>query len=201
MDEPDSTAGRVERLRAGDEQAAADLFARYAQQLTRIAEQHLSRKVAGREDGEDVVQSVFRTFFRRSAEGEFRIDSAAQLWRLLVKITLLKARAKARFHTADKRNVAAEAGADADAWVQAAVQREPGPEEAAALVDQIEALLCGLPPLYCHVLDLRLQGHGVSEIAELLRVSRQTIYRALDLLQQRLAASETCGGAGAKSTL
>jgi RNA polymerase sigma-70 factor (ECF subfamily) len=199
MDDLDSTAGRVERLRAGDEQAAADLFARYAQQLTRVAEQHLSRKVAGREDGEDVVQSVFRTFFRRSAEGEFRIDSAAQLWRLLVKITLMKARAKARYHTADKRNVAAEAGPDAGDWMQAAVQREPGPEEAAALVDQIEALLSGLPPLYCHVLDLRLQGHGVTEIAEQLRVSRQTIYRALDLLQQRLGATETSRGVNDES--
>ena len=31
--------------------------------------------------------------------------------------------------------------------------------------DQIEALLRGLPPLYCHILDLRLQGHGASEVA------------------------------------
>ncbi len=106
------------------------------------------------------MQSVFRTFFHRSTEGEFKIDSTAQLWQLLVKITLLKARAKGRHHTAEVRDVGAEADADADGepWFVAAVTHEPGPLEAVMLVDQIETLLQGLPPLYCHVLDLRLQG-------------------------------------------
>src|SRR4051812_21442790 len=157
MNAPDSTAGWVGRWQAGDGRAAAELFARYAQRLTRLGEQHLSRKLAGREDGEDLVQSVFRTFFRRCAGGEFQIDSSGQLWRLLVKITLLKARARGRYHTADKRDVGAEEKDEGGAWMLAAVSREPGPDEAAALVDQIEALLRGLPPLYCHILDLRLQ--------------------------------------------
>jgi DNA-directed RNA polymerase specialized sigma24 family protein len=73
----------------------------------------------------------------------------------------------------------------------AAASREPGPEEAAALVDQIEALLRGLPPLYCHILDRRLQGQPVAEIASGLGVSRQTVYRALALLQERLVDSES----------
>jgi hypothetical protein len=70
-----------------------DLVERYAHRLARLAEQHLSPKVAGRLDAEDVVQSAFRTFFRRSVQGEFQIDSSAQMWRLLAKITLMKARA------------------------------------------------------------------------------------------------------------
>ena len=94
----------VERLRAGDPRAAEELFAAYAQRLTCLAEQQLSRKLAARLDGADVVQSVFRTFFRRSAAGEFRIDSSAQLWRLLVKITVRKARALARYHSAKQRD-------------------------------------------------------------------------------------------------
>jgi RNA polymerase sigma factor (sigma-70 family) len=173
-------------LRAGDPGAAEAVFALYAQKLTRFAEQHLSAKLAGRLDGSDVVQSVFRTFFRRSAEGEFRIDSTAQLWQLLVKITLMKARAKARHHTAEIRSVQAEAGGDAEPWLVAAVSHEPGPLEAVMLVDQIETMLDGLPPLYCHVLDLRLQGCGSKEIASRLDVSRQTVHRVLNLLQSRL---------------
>jgi DNA-directed RNA polymerase specialized sigma24 family protein len=179
----------VQRLRDGDPHAADGLFALYAQRLTRIAEQHLSDLLAGRLDGSDVVQSVFRTFFRRSAEGEFRIDSAAQLWRLLVKITLRKARAKGRYHTAGVRDVKAEAGNEGDYWLVTAIAREPGPLEAVMLVDQIDALLQGLPVLYCHVLDLRLQGFGPTEIAARLDVSRQTVHRALGLLQERLESN------------
>ena len=185
-DATDPPPDLIRGLRDGDPEAAEAVFALYAQKLTRFAEQHLSAKLAGRLDGSDVVQSVFRTFFRRSAEGEFRIDSTAQLWRLLVKITLMKARAKARHHTAEIRDVAAEADSVGEPWLVEAVTREPGPLEAVMLVDQIETMLQGLPPLSCHVLDLRLQGCGTKEIASRLDVSRQTVHRVLNLLQARL---------------
>jgi len=185
----------IQRLRDGDPRSADALFALYAQRLTRIAEQHLSEKLAGRIDGSDVVQSVLRTFFRRNAEGKFSIDSSAQLWRLLVKITIRKARAKGRRHTALVRDVGVEAAAGGEEWLIAAVSREPGPLEAATLVDQVESLLQGLPQLYQDVLDLRLQGCGPSEIAPRLGVSRQTVHRALTLLQQRLEAEDDSAGA------
>src|SRR5438270_39264 len=82
---------------------------------------------AGRVNGEDVVQSVFRTFFRRCAQGEFQIDDSTRMWRLLVKITLQKARAQARHHTAEMRDVRAEAAGEDDAWLCEGVSREPGP--------------------------------------------------------------------------
>jgi RNA polymerase sigma factor (sigma-70 family) len=186
MDAVRPIAELVERLRRGDPQVAAELFTRYAQRLTSLAEQQLSRKLAARLDGADVVQSVFRTFFRRSAAGEFRIDSSVDLWRLLVQITLQKARAYGRHHSADMRDVAAEAPGGGAASLAHAVAREPGPAEAAALLDQIDELLCGLPPLYCELLQLRLEGHNVCETAARLGVSRRTVHRALQLLRQRL---------------
>lgn len=187
MDNPTPAAEWIGRIRAGDAEAAAELFARYGQRLTRLAEQHLSRKLSARLDGEDVIQSVFRTFFRRTSQGEFRIDSSAQLWRLLVRITVRKAQALGRHETAGRRSVAAEVTVADDVGFSEAVARDPGPEEAAILVEQIESLLRGLPELYCHVLEMRLQGQEVAKIAIQLRVSRQTVYRALQLLQQRLA--------------
>jgi RNA polymerase sigma-70 factor (ECF subfamily) len=178
----------VSRLRGGDPQAAEEIFARYAQRLTCLAQQQLGRKLAPRFDGADVVQSVFRTFFRRSAAGEFRIDSSGELWRLLVQITLQKARAYGRHHTAGVRDVAAEAPGGA-AFLIEAVAHEPGPEEAAALVDQIQELLRGLPDLYYDLLRLRLEGHSVSDTAARLGVSRRTVHRGLHLLRQRLTRS------------
>jgi RNA polymerase sigma factor (sigma-70 family) len=186
MDALSPTAELVGRLRGGDALAAEAIFARYARRLTGLAEQHLSRRLAARLDGADVVQSVFRTFFRRSAAGEFRIDSSADLWRLLVCLTLHKARACGRRHTAAARDVAAEA---AGASLAEAVAHEPGPAEAAALVDEIGTLLRGLPALYGELLRLRLEGHSVVETATRLGVSRRTVHRGLQLLQHRLARS------------
>jgi RNA polymerase sigma-70 factor (ECF subfamily) len=190
MSEAEPISTLVQRLRDGDPEAAGLVFDRYARRLARAAEQHLTRKLAGRLDGEDVVQSVFRTFFRRHAAGEFRLDTSAQLWRLLLQITLRKARFQARFHLASRRDAAAEAAGNDDIAFAEALAHEPGPAEAAALVDQIDSLLLGLPELHARVLDKRLQGYTVAEIAEQLAVSRQTVYRVLDLLQQRLTRQD-----------
>ena len=188
MDQENAEPRLTERLREGDAGAAEEIVARYARKLAVLAERRLSRRVAARVGGEDVVQSVFRTFFRRCAGGEFRIDGSADLWRLLVTITIRKARALARRHTAGRRDVGAEAAGDGA--LEYALADEPGPAEAAALVDQIDALLRDVPPWYARLLDLRLQGRTVAEAAAELNVSRQTVYRALDLLRQRLADSD-----------
>jgi RNA polymerase sigma factor (sigma-70 family) len=191
MDKTDSVAIWIQRWGTGDPRAAELLFARYGDRLTQVAEQHLSRKLAAREGGEDVVQSVFRTFFRRSAEGQFQIDTSAQVWRLLVKITLQKVRTRARYHATKKRSTAAEVQPDDDSWVADALTREPDPAAAAELVDLMEALVQGVPPLYCRVLELRLQGMVPADVARELNISRNTVYRALELFKQRLI---DCGG-------
>jgi RNA polymerase sigma-70 factor, ECF subfamily len=180
-------------LPAGDNRAAGAVFDRYSDRLVRLAGRHLSQRLAGRVDPEDVVQSVFRTFFRRGADGEFQLDGSAQLWQLLVKITVRKARAKARYHTADRRDAGAER-LPADGFDPQAA--ECGPDEAVILVDQIDVLLRGLPPVYAQVLGLRLQGRNVTDVADELKLSRQTIHRALNLLQERLTALAAADGAG-----
>ncbi len=186
MDEPDPVADWIRRWGAGDQQAAELLFARYSKRLTHVAEQHLSRKLAAREGGEDVVQSVFRTFFRRSAEGQFQIDGSVQLWRLLVKITMQKVCTRARYHTAQKRNAAAEVQPADDSWIAEALDREPDPVDAAELADLMEAMLKDVPPLYCRVLELRLQGMELASVARELKITRTTAYRALDFFKRRL---------------
>jgi RNA polymerase sigma factor (sigma-70 family) len=193
MADNDPLTELIQRHQAGDPEAANKIFDHFSRRLCPLAERHLSQKLAGRVEGEDVLQSVFRTFFARSARGEFQIDSRAQLWQLLVKITVLKARQKGRHHTAKKRDARREQPIPADDWLIKCGNRDPGPEEAAALVDQIESLLHGLPPLYENILQQRLQGYAVAEIATKLQVSRQTVYRALGLLQKRLTDAESDG--------
>ncbi|QDU98161.1 RNA polymerase sigma factor [Lignipirellula cremea] len=160
------------------------IFERYSKRLIRFAERRLSKQLAGRVDGEDVVQSAFRTFFRRREEGSLKIDGNNQLWRLLVCLTLRKAMAKGRFHTAAKRDVALEISAEQAP--QAFLAREPAPEDGVFLADHIECLLAGLPAVHGEILRQRLEGASVKEISMALNLSRQTIYRALHLLQSRL---------------
>lgn len=185
MSETEAFRHEVRQLRDGDPLAARQVHDRYAERLVRLAERQLHRRLAGRLDGEDVVQSVFRTFFARYARGEFHLDAAGDLWRLLAGITQNKARQQARRHTAERRDVRIEAP-DPDALVAGTVSDEPGPEDAVVLVDEIEALLIDLPPTYGEILSFRLEGLPRAEIARRLGVSRQTVIRALAVLQGRL---------------
>ena len=52
-------------------------------------------------------------------------------------------------------------------------------------------MLRGVPPLYCRVLKLRLQGMVPADVARELNVSQSMVYRALELFTQRLLQ---CGG-------
>ncbi len=149
-----------------DAQWADKLYADYANRLARLAERHLSQRMAGRVDGSDVVQSVLRTFFRRANAGEFQIDQESRLWHLLVRMTLCKVAALGRRHTAERRDLNREtSGESTDAAMMAALSREPGPEEMTAFTDQIESLLQGLSDWHAQVLELRLAGLSPTEIS------------------------------------
>jgi RNA polymerase sigma factor (sigma-70 family) len=171
---------------------AQEIFNRYARRLSRLAEQHLDQRVRARVDGDDIVQSVMRTFFRRSAAGEFAVDGSIELWRLLAHITVMRARRGARFHGAQRRNVAKEATSTKVPPLDG-VSRGPDPADAVVIVETLEQLVAGLPPLHAQVLDLRLQGCEAAEIAAKLEVSRSTVHRALRLLQQRLMRQQADG--------
>lgn len=164
------------------------MFVKYAEQLARLAEQNLSQRVARRVDGADVVQSVFRTFFVRAERGEFQIRSSAELWKLLVQITLNKARQQGRRHSAELRDVRREA--DQSALLPGLVADQPGPEDAAILNDVIEQALLRLPeaqrPHYQKLIELKLADYSNDEIAEQLGIVRRTVERMLKRLESSL---------------
>jgi RNA polymerase sigma-70 factor (ECF subfamily) len=186
MQDSPSDRTLLQYLAARDEQAAQRLFERYARRLSVLAERHISRRLAARVDGDDIVQSVFRTFFERSARGEFQLDLTGDLWCLLVSITLAKVRRQARWHQAAKRDIVAETPLQTGGWAEDALTDEPGPEDALALVEHMEIILQGLPDTYSDILCMRLEGVTRTEIAQRLRISRQTVHRALKVIQARM---------------
>ena len=61
----------LNRIRSGDEDAALQLYYRYSEKLLKLASRETPQDLATRFDPEDIVQSVFRTFFRRAATGQY----------------------------------------------------------------------------------------------------------------------------------
>jgi RNA polymerase sigma-70 factor (ECF subfamily) len=59
---------QLRRLAAGDQQALAELFARYRDRLRRMVQLRLDRRVQGRVDASDVLQEAYLDAARRAAE-------------------------------------------------------------------------------------------------------------------------------------
>jgi hypothetical protein len=68
-----SDAVLLRRLHGGQADAASTLYLRYALRIRRLAEEQLGAGLSRRLDPEDIVQSVFRTFFRRTKCSNFNV--------------------------------------------------------------------------------------------------------------------------------
>ena len=177
----------LDNLRSGDNGAARQIFEHFSKRLCRLAERHMSSRLRQRVDGDDVIQSVFRTFFVRDSQGQFQVDHTDELWRLLVTITLRKARGVWRKNNAGQRSLGREVEWGESAGLSiAAISREPTVVEALVLADEIAALLNGLTEDHAKALELRMGGHTPTEAAALMGLSRQSFYRLLDPLKERL---------------
>lgn len=171
--------------RTSDDFAGA-VVGRYTEQLLRLVRRQLPERLRSRMDPEDVVQSVYRSFFNRLRQGQFRFEDSHDVWRVLATLTFHKCTNAVAHHQRQRRDVRREKARLADgsaAQPVVAVERTPGPEDVAALYECLERLLAELPPRYATIVSLRLQGEPIAAIAEQVRYSRRTVIRVLGQVQ------------------
>lgn len=200
MGASDSFDNLMGRLHARDQRAAAEVFGRYAGRLIALARTRLDARLRSKVDPEDVLQSVFRSFFRRQAAGQFELEDWDDLWSLLVRITLRKSgRTAAAFH-AERRDIRKELSRieapDDSCCPYEALARDPGPDEVVAVTDMVENLMRRFGERQRHILVLRLQGYTIPEISQEAERTERTVHRVLaearDIL--RIAIGEPMPG-------
>lgn len=173
-----SDGSLLRQFRQGSEQAAATLYGRYVERLRVLAKTNLSRSLARRVDPEDVVQSAFRCFFQAVSRGSYDLPSGEDLWSLLLVIALNRIRVKEGFHRAAKRDIrlTTDVGSfDPTAYMRQT--RNSGSREFLRLV--MREALDRLPSHHRTVIQLRMEGYEVAEIARLVVRSKRTVERIL----------------------
>jgi RNA polymerase sigma-70 factor (ECF subfamily) len=96
----------IRRIRGGDEHAAVELVERYGPAIrravrVRLRDPRLQRLI----DSVDICQSVFASFFVRTALGQYDLDDPGQLLKLLTAIARNKLAIQARRERADCRDL------------------------------------------------------------------------------------------------
>lgn len=180
-----SDGSLVRRFQAGEQDAATVLYKRYAHRLQRLAERNTASDLAARFDAEDVVQSVFRTFFRRVQIGHYDLPEGEELWRLLLVISLNKIRSLAVHHRARKRSVSLTVAADPQAMSRLA-EASSGDLALNSLRLVIDEMLGGLSETQQQIVLLRIDGCQVEDIAARTGRSKRTVERVLQTFRQCL---------------
>ena len=173
----------LRRFRHGSQDAATQLYLRYAQRLRALAQAQCSAELARRIDVDDIVQSVFGSFFRRASQGVYDVPAGEELWKLLLVMALHKIRDQGSFHRAARRDVRRTTGGDG---LDRTLPGEQG--ECAFLEVVVQEALEKLPPLTAQVVELRLEGYEVAEIAQKVERSKRTVERVLQEARSALGA-------------
>jgi RNA polymerase sigma-70 factor (ECF subfamily) len=173
------------RFREGDHDAATQLYLRYAQRLKHLVERKCSAEQARRAGVEDIVQSVFGSFFRRMGKGLYNVPDGEELWKLLVVLALHKICEKAVYHHAAKRDRHRTIGGD-EAWRDLELRSNAEDEPEGNLNLVLEEILEQLPSENREMVRLRLEGYQVAEVARKTGRARRTVERILQETRLKL---------------
>ena len=106
-----------------------------------------------------------------------------QLWQLLLVLALNKVRALGVYHRAQKRDVGRTSGSTVLSSYHGG--RDETPMRILSLV--IDEVVGDLPEIQQRMIQLRIEGNEVSQIAEQTQRSKRSVERVLQKLRQRLA--------------
>jgi RNA polymerase sigma-70 factor (ECF subfamily) len=193
MPAPDTFTEFMRRIRAGDEQAAAELVRQYEPLVRRAVRLRLEDERLCRVfDSMDICQSVLASFFVRTAAGQYDLQEPGQLLSLLVRMARNKLASAARSQgrqRRDHRRVAA--GADD---LDQVADDEASPSQVVAGQELLARFRQGLTDEERQLADLRSQGMAWADIAARMggaaQARRMQLARAVERVARTLGLDE-----------
>jgi DNA-directed RNA polymerase specialized sigma24 family protein len=182
------------RLKAGEREAAQQLWQRYFERLVHLARDRLRAARRRVRDEEDVALSALDTFCRAAIAGRFpNLRDRDGLWPLLVTITIRKASKVVRHERRQKQGggrvrgesalLPADQAQGAPAWGEV-LGREPSPAFAHEVAEECERLLSRLEDLELRLVAVwKMEGFTNKEIAAKLGCVATTVERKLRLIR------------------
>lgn len=198
MDELDrgSVSVWIDQLKAGENEAAREIWERYFDKLLNVARRRLGSIPRRSFDEEDIAVSVFDSLYKGAEAGRFEeMRDRTDLWKLLVTITRQKAVDRIRREVAEKRGGGATRGEsvfvnknapERMSGIDGMLREDPTPELLVAMEEQNQRLLEILrDDTLRKVAVLKLHGYTNDEVADQLGVTTRTVERKLALVRQK----------------
>jgi DNA-directed RNA polymerase specialized sigma24 family protein len=186
----------IDLVKAGDSAAANRIWQHYFDRLVRSVRARLYGQHRAVSDEEDLVLSVFDSFFDAAENGRFPdLSDRDDLWWLLLRMSARKVIDKRRYDLRERRggNVhlhsldhAGDDDAGDDGRVMEAIGDEPSPEMLLMMQESVEQIFShlGVGPLR-DLAVAKLEGYTNAELAQRLGCSERTIERRLNLIREK----------------
>lgn len=186
MSEEQTFSDLIQRVRAGDEAAAALLVSRYEPAIRRAVRIRLTDPRLGRVlDSMDICQSVLASFFVRAALGQYELNTPDELLHLLTTMARHKLADQVDREHAQCRDQRRVEGKSAEEQEIAAADASPSKQVSAReMLEQVERRLS---PEERQVAHLRAQGMEWSDIAAQVGGSAEALRKRLTRATDRVA--------------
>lgn len=172
----------LQHLEIGDQDAATEVFDRHSPRLLATARLRLGKLLSSRVDPEDIVQSTFKSFFRRAKNGSYLAPESGDLFNLLIVIAMRKINGRSQFHQSALRDVRKTQTGISDHLVQ-----HSDDQRLRELCMALDDVCQGLTEVQRNIVTLRLEGYSVEEISDVARRSKRTVERELQNFRKLLS--------------
>ncbi|KAA5545502.1 RNA polymerase subunit sigma-70 [Roseiconus nitratireducens] len=200
MSETNNVSHWLDRVKQGDSVAANHIWQHYFDRLVRSVRRRLQGQNHAVSDEEDIVLSVFDSFYAAAEKGRFPdLSDRDDLWRLLLRMSARKVIDKHRRDRRQRRGGEVKIhslGGDHETIIEA-IGDEPSPEMVLMMQESVENIFSHLGVGQLQDLAVaKLEGHTNAELALRFSCSERTIERRLHLIrekcQQELFADNEC---------
>jgi DNA-directed RNA polymerase specialized sigma24 family protein len=191
MSEHPNVSHWINLVKDGDSSAATHLWQLYFDRLVRAVRGRLQGQNRAVSDEEDVVLSVFDSFYHAAEQGRFPdLADRDDLWRLLLRMAARKVVDKRRRDSRQRRggDVPHQTlnSVNGEGEIIQAIGDEPSPEMVVMLQESVEKLFSHLGVGQLRDLaGARLEGYSNAELATRFGCSERTIERRLHLIREK----------------
>jgi RNA polymerase sigma-70 factor (ECF subfamily) len=183
----------LERLAAGDAQAAEQAFLAFEPHLRMVVRRQLSPRLRAKFDSSDIVQSVWADVLRGLHRSSWHFKDSDQLRGFLVTATRHRFIDRAR---RVRRAVERESPLGLPPESDLPASGEPRASEEFLASELWGRLVALCPPAHLELLELRRRGVPLAEIAERIGLHESSVRRILYELSRRVSTERRPIGPG-----
>lgn len=189
MSDTNNVSHWIDLVKYGDSAAASRIWHHYFDRLVRSVRQRLRGQNRAVSDEEDIVLSVFDSFYAAAEQGRFPdLSDRDDLWRLLLRMSARKVIDKRRHDRRQRRGGPVEIHSlgGSDETVIEVIGDDPSPEMVLMMQESVEQFFSHFGVGHLQELAVaKLEGYSNKELAQRFECSERTIERRLHLIREK----------------